>query len=93
MIDICLQEDHGPPLTKEDGVLRRQRMWMTGNLQFDLLYHLLTPRRALVLLPSPVMITRTEEPTYGITVAEVLIPGSRMRLEDPTGSEESIEWT
>ena len=96
MIAIYLPEGHGPPLTKEDGVLQRQRMWMTGNPQFDLLYHLLILRRTLVLLPSPAMSTQAEEQRYGITAVEVLsatIPGSQMRLEDLTDLEESIEWT
>lgn len=69
---------------------------MTGNLQFDLLCRPLILRRTLAPLPSPVMITQAEEPRYGITVVEVLsvtVPGSQMRLEDLTGSEEPIGWS
>lgn len=69
---------------------------MTVNLQFDLLCRFLILRTTLALLLSPVMITQAEEPRYGTTAVEVLsvpMPGSQMRLEDLTGSEESIEWT
>lgn len=49
-----------------------------------------------MLLPSPVMIMRAGEPMCGITVVEVLLAvmrENRMRLEDPTDSGVSTEWT
>ena len=96
MIVIYLPEGHGPPLMNEDGILRHQSMWMTGNLQLDPQCRLPILRRTLVLLPSPVMIMRPGDPMYGITVVGVLlvvIQESRMRLEDLTDSEVPKEWS
>lgn len=96
MIDIRPLEGHGPPPTNEVGTPQRQSMWMTGNPQFDLLCHLPILRRTLVLLLSPVTITRAGEPIRGITVVGVLLVilrENRMRSEDPIGLEVSIEWT
>lgn len=95
MIAIYLPEGHAPPLKSGDGIPRRQTMWMTENPQFDLRCCRLR-RRTLVLLPSLVTILRAREQTCGITVAEVLVVvvrESRVRFEDPTDSEVSIEWT
>jgi len=95
MIIIYPPECHGPPLMNVDDIPRHQNMWMTGNLQLDLLCCLPIRRRTLVLLPSSVTTMRAREPMFGITVAEVLLVvlrGNRMRLEDLTDSEASIEW-
>ena len=98
MIVIHQPERRGPPLTNGGGTLRRQNMWMTGNLQFDL--RLPCPlqilRRTRVLLPLPVMIMQAGEPMCGTTavgVPSVVIRESRMRLEDLTDSEVSTEWS
>lgn len=95
MIDIYPPEPRGPPLTNEDGILRCQSMWMTGNLQFDPQCHFPTLRRTLVLLLSLVMIMWAGEPMCGTIVVEVLlavIRGNRVKLEDLTDSEVLIEW-
>lgn len=96
MIAKCPLEAHGPPPTKEGGIPQRQRMRMTGNFLFDLLYHPLMLRIILALLPSPVMITSEGVPMCGITVVGALsitIRGSQMALLDLKDSEVSIEWT
>lgn len=95
MIVIYLPESHDPLLTNGEGILRRQSMGMTGNHQFDLLCRLPPLRRTPVLLPSLVMITWAGEPMCGITVVVLLVilREIRMRPEDLTDSEVSIEWT
>ena len=95
MIAIYPPEGRDPPLMNVDDIPRRQSMWMTGNLQLDLLCCLPVRRRTLVLLPSSVTTMRAREPMYGITVAGVLsvvLQGNRMKLEDLTDLEASIEW-
>ena len=89
-------EGHGPPLTNGGGILQRQSMRMTGNLQFDPPCRLQMPQRSLALLPLLVTIMQAKGPTCEITVVGVLLAvlrGNRMRLEDLTDSEVSTEWT
>lgn len=95
MIVICLPEGHGLHLMNVDDIPQRQSMWMTGNLQLDLLCCLPIRRRTLVPLPSSVTTMRAREPMYEITVVGVLLVvlrGNRVRFEDLTDSEASIEW-
>ena len=95
MIVIYPPEGHDPPLMNVDGIPRHQSMWMTGNLQLDPLCCLQMRRRTLVFPPSSVTTMRARELMCGITVVEallVVLRGNRVRLEDLTDSEASIEW-